>query len=145
MSRLTRDGTTAEPVSRDQILRRERRQGNMHFPCSADDVQDWQPYSVDPHIFATCVTKHVVVVVDSHVQRIVLATEETAVTQQVSHVDLSNANPACGHKEVRRSTGHIMVTTGRAGGRRSLVMRGLSVILTLQPKFLDRFRSYVDL
>ena len=30
-------------------------------------------------------------------------------------------------------------------GRRSLVMRGLSVILTLQPKFLDRFRSYVDL
>ena len=27
----------------------------------------------------------------------------------------------------------------------SLVMRGLSVILTLQPKFLDRFRSYVDL
>ena len=34
---------------------------------------------------------------------------------------------------------------GRAGGRRSLVMRSLSVILTLQPKFLDRFRSYVDL
>ena len=32
MSRLTRDGT-AEPVSRDQILRRERGQGNIHFPC----------------------------------------------------------------------------------------------------------------
>ena len=31
MSRLTRDGT-AEPVSRDQILRRERGQGNIHFP-----------------------------------------------------------------------------------------------------------------
>ena len=30
-------------------------------------------------------------------------------------------------------------------GRRSLVMRGLYVILTLQPKPLDRFRSYVDL
>ena len=30
MSRLTRDGT-AEPVSRDQILRRERGQGNIHF------------------------------------------------------------------------------------------------------------------
>ena len=29
--------------------------------------------------------KHVVVVVDSHIQRIVLATEETTVTQQVSH------------------------------------------------------------
>ena len=28
-----------------------------------------------------------------------------------SAIDLSNANPACGHKEVRRSTGHIMVTT----------------------------------
>ena len=34
MSRLTRDGT-AEPVSRDQILRRERGQGIIHFPCSA--------------------------------------------------------------------------------------------------------------
>ena len=27
----------------------------------------------------------------------------------------------------------------------SQIMRGLSVILTLQPKLLDRFRSYVDL
>ena len=41
MSRLTRDGT-AEPVSRDQILRRERGQGNIHLlPCSADPEQDW--------------------------------------------------------------------------------------------------------
>ena len=31
MSRLTRDAT-AEPVSRDQILRHERGQGNIHFP-----------------------------------------------------------------------------------------------------------------
>ena len=31
MSRLTRDGTV-EPISRDQILRRERGQGNIHFP-----------------------------------------------------------------------------------------------------------------
>ena len=31
MSRLTRDGT-AEPVSRDQILRRARGQGNIIFP-----------------------------------------------------------------------------------------------------------------
>ena len=29
----------------------------------------------------------------------------------ISAIDLSNANPACGHKQVRRSTGHIMVTT----------------------------------
>ena len=50
MSRLTRDGT-AEPVSRDQILRHAREQGNMniHFPCSADHEQDWQPDPVDPY------------------------------------------------------------------------------------------------
>ena len=45
MSRLTRDGTV-EPVSRDQILRRTRGQGNIHFFCSADHEQDWQPYPV---------------------------------------------------------------------------------------------------
>ena len=48
MSRLTRDGT-AEPVSRDQILRHAREQGNVHFPCSADHEQDWQPYPVDTY------------------------------------------------------------------------------------------------
>ena len=48
MSRLTRDGT-AEPVSRDQILRHARGQGDIHFPCSADHEQDWQPYPVDPY------------------------------------------------------------------------------------------------
>ena len=53
MSRLTRDGT-AELVSRDQILRRERGQGNIHFPCSADHEQDWQPYPVDPYSCYTC-------------------------------------------------------------------------------------------
>ena len=48
MSRLTRDGT-AEPVSRDQILRHARGQGNINFPCPADHEQDWQPYPVDPY------------------------------------------------------------------------------------------------
>ena len=48
MSRLPRDGT-AEPVSRDQILRHARGQGNVHSPCSADHEQDWQPYPVDPY------------------------------------------------------------------------------------------------
>ena len=48
MSRLTRDGT-AEPVSRDQILRHARGQGNIYFPCSADHEQDWQPHPVDPY------------------------------------------------------------------------------------------------
>ena len=54
MSRLTRDGT-AEPVTRDQILRRERGQvKNIHFP-SADHEQDWQPYPVVPHsCYNTC-------------------------------------------------------------------------------------------
>ena len=36
-------------VSRDQMLRGERGQGNIHFPCSADHEQDWQPYPVDPY------------------------------------------------------------------------------------------------
>ena len=35
MDRVTRGGTAA-PVSRDQILRGERGQGNIHFPCSAN-------------------------------------------------------------------------------------------------------------
>ena len=45
---MTRDGT-AEPVSRDQNLRHARGQGKVHFPCSADHEQDWQPYPVDPY------------------------------------------------------------------------------------------------
>ena len=49
MSRLTRDGTAEESVSREQILRRERGQENIHYPCSADHEQDWQPYPVDPY------------------------------------------------------------------------------------------------
>ena len=48
MNRLTRNGT-AEPVSRDQILRPARGQGNIHFPSSADHEQDWQPFPVDPY------------------------------------------------------------------------------------------------
>ena len=52
MSRLMWDGT-AESISRDQILRHARGQGNIIFPCSADHEQDWQPYPVDPYS-ATC-------------------------------------------------------------------------------------------
>ena len=48
-SRRTRDWN-AETVSRDQILRGERGQGNIHFPCSADHEQNWQPsYPVDQY------------------------------------------------------------------------------------------------
>ena len=54
MSSLTRDGT-AEPVSRDQILRREHGpQGNINFPCSGDHEQDWQPYPVDSYSSHMC-------------------------------------------------------------------------------------------
>ena len=53
MSRLTRDGTV-EPVSRDQILRHERGQEDIHFFFSADHVQDWQPYPVDPYYCYMC-------------------------------------------------------------------------------------------
>ena len=48
MGGLTRSGTV-EPVSGDQILKRERGQRNMYFPCSADREQDWQPYPVGPY------------------------------------------------------------------------------------------------
>ena len=54
MNRLTPEGT-AETVSRAQILRHERGQGNIHFPCSADHEQDWQqPYPVDPYSCYMC-------------------------------------------------------------------------------------------
>ena len=46
MSKLTRDGT-AEPVSRDHILRREQGQRIIYFLRSAaDHEQDWQPCPV---------------------------------------------------------------------------------------------------
>ena len=48
MGRLTRD-ETAEPVSRDQILRHARGNENINFPCSADHEQDWQPYPIAPY------------------------------------------------------------------------------------------------
>ena len=42
-------GRDGKPVSRDQILRRERGQENVYFLFSADHEQDWQPYPVDPY------------------------------------------------------------------------------------------------
>ena len=52
ISGLMRDGT-AEPVSRDHVLRREREQGKVHFPCQAEQRQDYQPYPVDPYSAAS--------------------------------------------------------------------------------------------
>ena len=53
MSRLTREGT-AEPVSREKILRYKRGQGFFFFFCSADHVQDWQPYPFGPYSCYMC-------------------------------------------------------------------------------------------
>ena len=47
MSTLKWDGLPNPSRARDQILRRDRGQENIHFPCSADYEQDWQPYPVD--------------------------------------------------------------------------------------------------
>ena len=47
-------GGTAEPVSRDQILRREREQVNIIFPRSGNHEQDWQPYPVDRYSYYMC-------------------------------------------------------------------------------------------
>ena len=66
MSRLTRDGI-AELVSRDPTLRRERGEGNMHFPCSADHEQDWQPpwssYICDHTYIYTLLKRYLVVII----------------------------------------------------------------------------------
>ena len=67
MSKLTRDGT-AEPVSRDQILRRERGQRKIHFPCSATDhEQYWQPCPVVRAIHTNIVVLHTHTAVVTHV------------------------------------------------------------------------------
>ena len=48
MSRLTRDGT-AEPISRNQILRHKRGQEKNISSCWADHEQDRELYPVDPY------------------------------------------------------------------------------------------------
>ena len=35
-------------------FRHERGQGNIHVSCSADHVQDWQPYPIDPYSCYMC-------------------------------------------------------------------------------------------
>ena len=59
-----------------------------------------------------------------------------------SAIDLSNANPACGLKGVRRSTGHIMVTTrysDQQGSKsRQKVMRLYKQLHRPMPKRLSK-------
>ena len=58
MSGLMREDGTAETLSRDQIIRRNAyREINIHFPCSADHVQDWLTTRLI-HTLAICVTIH---------------------------------------------------------------------------------------
>ena len=82
MSRLTWDGT-ADPVSRDQILRHERGQGNVHFSCSADHVQDWQPYPVDPYSCFMC--DHIISNMFDHTKPL------NGILYVVSHIQRSNS------------------------------------------------------
>ena len=56
MSRLTRDGT-AELVSRDQILSRERGQGNINFPVQLTTCRIGSLARLI-HTLAICVTIH---------------------------------------------------------------------------------------
>ena len=53
MSRLTREGA-AEPVSRDQILRRERGQGNIFAVQLTTCRTDSLTYPVDPYCCYMC-------------------------------------------------------------------------------------------
>ena len=57
MSRLAQDWT-ADPVSRDQILRRERGQGNINVPCSAGATCRIGNLTRLIYTLATCVTIH---------------------------------------------------------------------------------------
>ena len=65
MSGPARDGT-AEHVSRDQILRSERGQGEIRFPYSADHEQNLQPYPVDSY-FAICDAIHTYIHDDTYI------------------------------------------------------------------------------
>ena len=90
MSKLTRDGT-AEPVSRDQILRRERGQRIIHFPCSAaDHEQDWQPCPVVRAIHTN----------------IVLYTHTAVVTHIYVHIVQQQSEPCYKHTNKNSSTGY---------------------------------------
>ena len=68
LSMETSGDRTAEPVSRDQKFRRGRGHGNIRFPCSADHVQDWQPYPVDP--YSCCMCDHTYIGILWHVKKI---------------------------------------------------------------------------
>ena len=57
MGRLTRDGT-AEPVSRDQILRHERGQGKIYFPVQLTTRRTGKITRLIHNLVTICVTTH---------------------------------------------------------------------------------------
>ena len=95
MSRLTRDGT-AELVSRDQILRHERGQGNIHFSCSADHVQDWQPYPVHPHSYYMCDHTYIHTYIHTHIPvGPLVSTAAITTAAGINHVDSGRFSSRC--------------------------------------------------
>ena len=102
MSRLTRDGTTGT-VAPHQFFRRERGHGNIHFPCSAEHKQDWQPYPVDPYSCHMCdhiysllvqtislseaVAKQFRTSYDDYREKIVVQTAQDIIPRRVARVD----------------------------------------------------------
>ena len=103
MSRLTREGT-AKLVSRDEVVRRERGQENINFPCSAGHEQDWQPQPVDPYACYMCHHTHM------------LSVNKTLVSCAVSGVkkvehnnrEGSFSSTECRGKDCPESQGYIL-------------------------------------
>ena len=116
VGRLTRDGM-AEPVSRDQIPRHARGQA---FPVQLTTsrigsftrlvhICDDDTYI---HIYIYCYyVPGMFLLLLIHTFSVLSLQQKKLRRHNKSAIDLSNANPACGHKKVRRLTSHIMVIT----------------------------------
>ena len=89
MSRLTRDGT-AESVLRDLILKHARGQKKNQFSCSADLVQDWQPYPVDPYSCYICDHTHTYCTIEEQVENEKAAFVQNSTFPKVKKFDLKN-------------------------------------------------------
>ena len=100
MINLTRDGT-AEPDSRDQILRRERGQRIINFFCSAaDHEQYWQPCPVVRAIHTSIVVLHkhtTVVVTDIYIHVHIIQQQKSTVHECVCVCVFSSHSSFRGH------------------------------------------------
>ena len=134
-SRLTTRDGTAEPVSRDQILRRQRGQGKIpSSSCSADHEQDWLPYLLIQHVMSMCVY---VCVLSSHL--------------------FWTSGLVCGYASVTREKGHtgflhlssavlaLIFVARRIQPFLSLINRDSRMLCTnelIVPPFLGHFSLY---